>query len=385
MGFVIETDSESPQESTSLPHEEITGNERVSSTDEAIPMGATASRVLKESTKKLLSMQSAEPTKESPKPADPTRTAEPDPAKQAEPAKSIEQPKPADPPKPAASDDAYAKLLDHNTRLVAELDALRRQAPSKSEREKQFDEIEGLFVDNPISGFRKVMSMVMGVPEDSKEIDRHEQFLETELTSKRAKLELTPESEADRKAARTLVAIQREMRARKAEETKQATTPVADPAEEIATQKSSIIGNLLTATKHEEKYPLLMAWSEGVHGVRPERLLWGIIDNGFNTGEFDRSTPDDQLIDQASNKVETYYQGLLEKAKKPTSTAQPAATAESEGKNPDPPGPKVGTISNAQASVAPATLPATKTPDKKTYTTEKERRMAIIRSHTTQA
>lgn len=382
MAFLIENDSESSTEDVTpaLPHEEIVGNERVSSSDENITMGARAARSLKESTLKLLSGQKPETT--------------PEPAPVAEGAASVDPAKPADSAKQADAPAAPAvtephpdtvratRLAEHNAKLLAELEAARKQPyrSGPSEREKVLDDLEGLIVTNPIAGFRKLMAMAMGVSEDSKEIDPHEEFFKTDLISKHIGVPLTEESEAARKAARTLVAIQREMRARKAEETTKASAPPADPDEANAAEKASIIGNRLAASKHAEKYPLLMAWSEGIHGAKPERLLWTIIDHGFKTGEFDRSTPDDQLIDAASKRIETYYQDLLAKAPK-TSTAPPASTATTDGNNADESGKQVGTISNTVASVAPATLPK-KAPDKQTYRNDREKRIAAIRRHT---
>jgi hypothetical protein len=384
MAFVIENEVAEPTEQTpALPHEEIVGQERVSSNDENVTMGMRPSRQLKESTLKLLRTDlGAAPDAAKPegaaKPADVAATpAATDDAAKAKPADAS-----AKPEEPHPDTVRATRLAEHNAKLVAELEAARKQShrSGPSEREKTLDEIEGLIVTNPIAAHRKLMAMAMGVPEDSKDIDAHEQFLESELTSKRIGVPLTEESEAARKAARTLVAIQREMRARKAEETTKAAAPPVDPDEAVATEKSSIIGNRLAASKHAEKYPLLMAWSEGVHGAKPERLLWTIIDHGFKTGEFDRSTPDDQLIDAASKRIETYYQDLLSKAPK-TGTAQPEPIASTDGKNADSPGKQVGTISNAVASVAPATLPENKAPDKQTYRTEREKRLAVIRKH----
>jgi hypothetical protein len=372
MAFEISVDRENASEATpALPHEEIVGNERTASTDEVVTSGTRVSRPLKESTRKLLEGL--------PVPValtDGHATANPPPPEPAKPATAaaMEPAKPVIVEPEVHPDTVRAnRLAEHNTRLLGEIKTLK-EVPVAGDRGKLLDEIESIVVSNPVAAFRKLMAMAMGVPEDSKEIDSHEQFLESELTSKRIGVPLNEDSEATRKAARTLVAIQREMRARKAEETKSAATPEANSEQEA----TSFISHRIGALKHAEKYPLLHNWSEHVDGIKPEASILRLMRHGVDIGDLDRNEPIDQLIDKVSQRLETYYQTKADKL--PTKSTA-LAVAPPEVKQADTSGKGVGTISNAIASVAPATLPATRTPELETYRTAKERRIAIIKKH----
>ena len=375
MAFEVTTDSETPTETPTfaLPHEEVTAGDTGSKVSgEIVTMGSRTLRNLKESTRKLLGSQ--------PSTADVVADRVAPAAATASPATSATAPlsvtPPVTTPEPHADTVRANRLAEHNARLLAENEGLRKQ-PSRSgptDREKALDELEGLIVSNPVAAHRKLMAMAMGTPEDSKDLDSFEQYLESELTSKRIGVPLNEDSEAARKAARTLVAIQREMRARKADETKPAPAPEVESDGEAV----SFIGNRTTALKHADKYPLLHAWGKHVDGQDPEKLVLNVMRHGVNIGEFDRNEPVDDLIDKASKRLEEHYTSMA--AKLPTKPSTAPAAAEPDGKNADSTGQKVGTISNAIASVAPATLPAPKTPE--TYRTERERRNAIIRKNT---
>lgn len=376
MGFEIQVDGETPVETPTfaLPKEEVTaGDIGFRTNDEVVTMGVRPSRHLKESTRKLLGNQStaAVVAERTAPPAVPPGTPEP-----FVPLPGITNGKPDDspPPEPAQphADTVRAnRLAEHNARLLAENEAFKKQPRSApSDREKALDDLENLIVHNPVAAHRKLLAMSMGVPEDSKELDRFEQFFETELTSKRIGVPLNEDSEAARKAARTLVAVQREMRARKADDTPKPSPPVESDGEAV-----SFIHNRVGALKHAEKYPLLHGWGEHVDGQPPQQLILNLMRHGVNIGEFDRNEPIDDLIDKASQHLENYYQAKADKLPK-----RSTAPAVEDGKNADQTGQKVGTISNATASVAPATLPAPKV-EKPTYHSERERRAAIIRKH----
>lgn len=373
MAFEIQ---ETPIETqaVALPHEEVVaGDVATKVSDENVTFGNRTARTLKPSTLKLLGNQT--PTSEivaertTPTPDQPPAAVTP-------PAPPAGDP-PAATPEPHADTVRANRLAEHNAKLLAEVETLRKTPPKSADGDHRsaLDELENLIVTNPVAAHRKLMARAMGVAEDSKDIDTHEQFLESELTSKRIGVPLAEDSEAARKAARTLVAIQREMRARKAEETKPTPAPeaTADDAEAV-----SFIGNRTAALKHADKYQLLHAWGKHVDGQNPERLVLNVMRHLVDIGELDRNEPVDQLIEKASQRLEDHYKNMAAQLPKPPASTAPAAAPE-DGKNAAPTGKTGGTISNAIASVAPSTLPAQKTPE--TYRTERERRAAIIRKN----
>lgn len=404
MAFVVETESGTetpPTAASSLPHEEIVGNARMPTMHEEVEIGRIgehSTRPIKDSTRAIIEAAKARiagapeaktAAKTVEQPAAPAAAAPMQPAESTKPAGAAEQPKadPApssaaatttNPTEPHADTVRANRLAEHNTRLVAELESLRKAPPAHGDA-AVLKEVDGLFTTNPLAGVRKMFARQLGVPEDSKEITQHLRFLESDLTNDRIGVPFTEDSERDRKAARTLVAIQREMRERKAEETKTEPAPSSDDAESV-----SFVGNRLAATKHAENYPLLTAWGEYVHGAKPAAVIWQALKHGVAIGELDRNEPFDQLIDKTSKSLESYYQDLLAKAPKaaPTSTATtPApATPPPEAPKGDPSGQRVPSLTSATTSAAPATMPAT-TPKIESFRNERERRLNIIKRH----
>jgi len=394
MGFNVETVSEAPVSAEgsppALPHEEIVGNQ--------VPIGDTANvtmgqhigaRVLKESTRKLIAMGTTAPAVASPvaTPAPPVVVTTPEPTVPPAPA-----PVPASTATAttttaqAIADDAAARaarLAEHNSRLLAENESLRRSAvpADVAERIKAQDELDRLWLTDPVKAYEKKMAALLGVAEDAPDIAAHRGYFEVDLTHKRIGVPLTDDSDAARKAARTLAAIQLEMRARKADETKPTPpqAPQEDPAERIVAQHIST-----------EKYPLIFALTEHDYGVKPERMIWAEINHRLRIGQLDPKMTDAQLIDtvvpEIEARYEAQYQARMSKytaAKRPSSaTSVTIAAAPVEEKKPDPPSQAVPTLTNATASVAPATPPVPKAADKATYRNRMEKRIAIIKSHT---
>lgn len=386
MAFIVESDtgSETPIEAApSLPHEEIVGNARLPTMHEEVLIGRIGehgARPLKDSTRAIIEAAKAKiagdgtptPAATTPPPAAPSPPGEP--------AKPVEVVPIADPATIAPHADTVRanRLAEHNARLVAEVETLRRSPPAAGDDAKALKELDALYTTNPLHAVRKHLARVLGVAEDSKDLVPHLRFLESDLTQDRIGVPLTEDSERDRKAARTLVAIQREMRERKAEETKTDPAPSNGEAESVA-----FVGNRIAATKHAETYPLLTAWGEHVHGAKPAELVLRVMRHGVDIGEFDRNEPVDQLIARASQSLEANYQDLLARAPKASSqsTATPASTTvPPEAPKGDPSGQRVPSLTSATTSAAPATMPGT-TPKTETHRNEKERRLAIIRGY----
>lgn len=407
MAFVVETDPGSDAATataSALPHEEIVGNARLPTMHEEIErgrIGEHSTRPIKDSTRAIIEAAKAKLAGEQPPAKTVAATGDATPvAPTAVPATQMvtnkpgggttEQPKPEPVPTPAGpsapephADTARAtRLAEHNARLVAEIEALRKTPHNPHGEAAVLKEVDSLFTSNPLAGVRRMFGRQLGVPEDSKEITQHLRYLESDLTNDRIGVPFTEDSERDRKAARTLVAIQREMRERKAEETKTEPAPSSDDADSVA-----FIGKQLAASKHAENYPLLTAWGEHVHGAKPAAIIWQAMRHGVAIGELDRNEPFDQLIDKTSKSLESYYQDLLARAPKAPSpsTAQPPASATTpptEAPKGDPSGQRVPSLTSATTSAAPATMPATtpKTEPPRNAKEEKQRRLAIIRN-----
>jgi len=404
MGFSVESVSEAPTSADgapmALPHMEMVGNQipTTASTSDVVIGQQIGARQLKESTKKLLAGMApvaAPPVIPAAVSAPASTPADTAPVVEAPSAPSAATTAPSaistTTTAQAIADDVSARaarIAEHNSRLLAENESLRRSAVSADivDRIRAQDELDRLWLTDPVKAYEKKMAALLGVAEDAPDIATHRGYFEVDLTHKRIGVPLTDDSDAARKAARTLAAIQLEMRARKADETKPTPpqAPQEDPAERIVAQH-------ISNAKLNEKYPLMFALTEHDYGVKPERMIWAEINHRLQIGQLDPKMTDAQLIDTVAPEIEAryeaQYQARMSKytaAKRPSQAPQ-IVVAPPEEKKPDLPSIVVPTLTNATASVAPATPPAP--PPKKTvetYKSEQEKRLAIIRAHTAQ-
>lgn len=341
-------------------------------------------RVLSETAQKLLAKLDDSP---------PVAPAETPPAAAAAPAPATpasETPATPTPADPAAEYIARAdRLAQHNAKLLAELESVRARSArgEPSARDKALDEAERGYLESPIASIRRLIATAIGVDDPKHEaVDAEMKGLYQDLTEQELGVSLDDARKAQREALRTRKLMERDRRERAAETAKPPEPTEAPEAKQTA-EMAAKIAPLLAAGKHAERYPLLMALAPDFDGRKPEELLWHGIRRGIQLGELDPNTPDDKLIDEVSKKIETHYQALADKivkARTPvTSTAPPTQASDSSGSKVDLPSNGVRTITNASASVAPATPPAAKpaptsdTPPK--YRNEKERRLAIAR------
>lgn len=281
-----------------------------------------------------------------------------------------------------------ARLETRNRELVTELEQLRAK-PARGEmtaREKALDEAERMVLEDSVGAVRRVFATALGV-DDPKHasVDKFMTWLYHDLTEH----ELNVPLDQGIKNARELERIQ-QLRARdKRDAAAEAAKPAQQAADPHLSAKVGRVSELIGVGDHATKYPLLRNLSTDFDGMKPEELLWRELDRGFQTGEYDRGAQDTVLIDLASRKIETHYQALADKiakARPSNSTATPtqAATATDQKAEPQANGPR--TITNASASVAPATTPAAKpaptaTTDKKPWRNEKERIRMLAAKH----
>ncbi len=273
------------------------------------------------------------------------------------------------------------RLVEHNRRLVAELEA-RPKTAAKAElsaRDKALDEAEKVYLDDSIGAVRMLIATVLGVPLDSKEVDAELSGLHTDLTSRELNVPLEQSYKATREAGRARQMLARDKRERKAE-SEAAKVPVVDEAKDSNEAVSFVESRI---SKHVESYPLLTAFAEELDGLKPSELICRIIQRDTKSGAIDATKmTDDQLIEAASKTIEAHYKKIADKFGnlKPLSTTD---TTKTETTAPlttskDPRTVQARTITNASASVAPATSPAKKpvataTDEKPKFKSAKER------------
>lgn len=353
---------------------------------------AGGARVLSEGARKLLEVMDR-PAAEAPAPvAEEPKTgaaAASPPAAASPAAQPAATTPPATPPaetpaQPTAAPHAaeLERMLAKNRELVEENTRLKTGSSRRelTPREKALDEIERGYLENPRAAIRRLAALALG-HEDTKhaDVDAEVKGLLQDLTAD--DLGVTPDQshQAMREAARTRHMLAREQRERKAEqETVSKPTNAGPDAEHV-----TIIGTRLQERQPDgktiaEAHPVLK-----MLGARPEAALLQIIHNGLAAGEMDPKSDNNTLIQQAIAKVHSYFQtqhqvlaGIYGGATAP-STAQPTAP---EIPNKEGQGQAARSITNASASVAPATPPAKAetTPQPKRYRTEEERRKAIV-------
>jgi hypothetical protein len=359
---------------------------------------ANAARPLPESARKLLEVLDR-PADDKPapagdlKPAAATPAAPPATPPLGAPAQPAAPEAKAEPEKqPAAAPHAaeLERVLAQNRALTEEVGRLKtapRHEPSP--RDKALDEIERTYLENPRASVRRLIAVALG-HEDPKhpDVDSEMKGLLQELFSDDAGVPIDDTRQAKIEAARTRHLLARDKRQRTAEQAAASAPPESSEDKQTAAD-TQVLSNLLDTHKVDgksfaERYPLMMSVSQKVHGIKPADLLRTFIYEGFATGEYDRAKPAGELIELAAKRAEALYQDLhdtLGRAR-PTSTAQPTTAPEIANKEGQGQAPR--SITNASASVAPATPPAkpdTSAPPKRYRTTE-EKRLAIIQRHT---
>lgn len=327
-------------------------------------------------------------------PSTPAPAAAPAAGTEAKPAEAAPAPNPADEYKAVNE-----RLTARNRDLVARLEALEKPQPKRemSEREKALDESERLYLEKPREALRLYLATAIAVADPSSpEVDAELRGLYQDLTEEELGVAPSESAKAKRESERTRRMWEREKRERAAEKAAEATA--APQAQNSAEAQNAIgfIGHHLSTKGADgaapaDKFPLLSEVAQDLDGEPPEVLIFREIGRAIAAGEADEKTPGDQLIAAAAARLESKYQALAAKlagkAKSSTSTAPPVVQPTSvtasptEGANHSH---GVRSITQASASVAPATPPASKPEAPKEppkYRNENERRKAILSKH----
>jgi hypothetical protein len=294
---------------------------------------------------------------------------------------------PAQPAAPAQAGDQRSELERYVTRnrdLVAENERLKSGGAKRepSAREKALDEAEASYFsgrDGAVGAVRRMLATWLGVDDPKHaDVDHELKGLYQDLTAKELGIEPEDAQQAKREAVRTRQMLERETRQRKAAQ--ETTRPAEDPAAKVDADHTSIIATRLASVG--DAHPLTMELAEEFYGLKPEALLLRVIRDGFATGEFDPKDKNETLIAQALEKTEPHFQARADKIAAATTRTAPPNPSDPIAKKDDGQQQAARTITNASASVAPATPPAKPVvPERQQYRSEDARRRAILEKH----
>lgn len=293
-----------------------------------------------------------------------------------------ETPAAAPAPTAAAKDDRDERIARYeaaNKRLLAELETERgKPAPESASVHKLAVEALAEYLDNPRDSIRKFIAAALNV-EDPKHADVDEELAGhyQDLTAKELGVSLDTAVQAKRQAALTRHLVAREKRERLAQGTTTAGKAQQDAATRQADGAAEFIGNRLSVKRDEGKtladeYPLTMAFAHRLDGMKPEMLLWKVMERESQTGRLVLTEDDDANVRTAARLIEDHYQALADDIVKARTKNQPPSTAKPSDKSP-------AAATNARqdkrqdhgaraitatdASVAPNTTPPAKKPD----------------------
>ena len=308
----------------------------------------------------------------------------------------------APPPPPELEEIRAARqqLLETNRRLVAELDA--KKTPTKRElaaHEKLLQEAYDSYLDDSTGAVRKMLAAILGVDDPQHpDVSAEVALLYTDLTANELGVPLDATHKAARDARRAVQLHGRDKRERKAESEKKP-EPAPDADKAAAEHWSGVIANHVglknetTGKTIAEEFPLTMKLSTRIDGMKPEMLLWKIIERETRAGNFSPTEDGDTLVRKAAKIVESHYDGIrndfvvtLPPPPDTTKQSAPAAPAIPASKD-QRQSPAARTITNASASVAPATAPKLKpaTPSeekaRKDFKNDKEYRAYLLNKH----
>ena len=279
---------------------------------------------------------------------------------------------PAEPAAAPPPSDDLVRLTTENQRLAAELEAARAKPTSAPTIHTLLSEAHVGYVDDQVSAVRKLIAAAHGI-EDAADprIDSELRDLYTDLTA--WSLGVSPEEAhlSKRNRARVEHLLKREKEERAAEGRTSAEKAKAEAEAHQAQQAAAFIGNRLATRTSGDKtiadeYPLLMALAERLDGMKPEALLVEVLRHETKTGKLVLTADDDANIRAAAKLIESRYQPLAEivggilkpSTAQPSGQKPPAATPSTSQVTRQTQGAR--NLTTADASVAPATPPASK-------------------------
>src|SRR5688572_4706937 len=354
--------------------------------------------------------QAAESTPDDDEPEDETEAAAPeveDVADTIEPSDVEDEEEPVDPTAVAAKPAEKAKAdppSDVEERLkelegVTERQraALERYEAQLAEARKGSEEAlakraalveaaEQEYLSDPIKALYKYVAASLGHDDpDHEDVKKEVNDLWLDLTSHAGGVTQDPAHLAKRQSDRTRREWEREKKGRAASGKKDAEAAAQREQEQ---KVQGIIGEIdKVVSPQAEKYPHLVALAPLLEGKTPGQVIYQLVAEGIKRGDFKADEADEVLIAKAAKAAETYYTKRADPIRaavtKTTSTAKPAAVEKTapaaQVEREKPRTSKEARVTNADASVAPATPPA-KQPAPKTIPLgddEKRKRHAL--------
>lgn len=280
-------------------------------------------------------------------------------------------------PDPAKEwEEKYGTLEARNRALASELEAAKATPKrERTEREQTLVDAEEAYVnEGSVQALRKFLGAVLGAAPDSKEVDGELAGIYADLTARELNVPLSEAQAAKREAARARLALARDKRERTAASEKAPTNSGEAPQIE---QAAKFVENLLgtkgqSGTSIADEYPLVMALAEDFDGLKPSELIARALDRELRVGTLSPNMSDEALARAVLTKINKHYETVASKIQQATSKKtdttkptgkKPAATQASQDKRQSH---GARTITNAAASVAPATPPKVKQPAQKT-------------------
>lgn len=279
---------------------------------------------------------------------------------------------PAKPAEPPPAPDEHRERADRfeaaNRRLIAENERLKSAPKAEPDkRTKALRAAADAYWDDPVGGYRQFVAAIHDLDDPKHaDIDAEMSGFYKDLTARELNVPLDKADKAERETARTRQLLARQERERKAELAASQQPQETEEARQTR-EHTAIVANVLTGKNTEGKslgdaHPLTMKLAERLYGMKPEALILAKVREGLQTGEYEDVRNDDRkLIERAARDVETHYQDLakLFGAAIPATSTAPAPTPQTATANQDAGQTKAApTITNASASVAPATPPA---------------------------
>jgi hypothetical protein len=287
------------------------------------------------------------------------------------------EPKP--PAKAVAPSDVEARLQELEgiterqraalERYEKDLEAARKGGEeTAAQREARLEAAESGYLGDPIKALYKFVATGMGHDDENHEdVKKEVMDLFLDLTAHVSGATQDQAHQAKRQSDRTRREWEREKKSRAAGGKKDAEAAAQRQREQ---QVEGIVGEIEARLRPDAaKYPHLTSLAPLLDGKSAGRVVWDVIERGIARGDFKADEPDDVLLAKASKAAEDFYTKRADPIRaaitpKTTSTATPTvakkATPAAPVEREKPRTSKEARVTNADASVAPATPPAKK-------------------------
>lgn len=238
-----------------------------------------------------------------------------------------------------------------------------------AQRAARLDAAEAEYLSDPVKALHRYVAGVLGVDDENHDdVKKEVADLFLDLTAHVSGATQETSHLAKRQSDRTRREWEREKRGRAASGKKDAEAAAKREREQHV---DGIVGQLDGVIKTSaEKYPHLTSLAPLLDGKSAGRVIWEVVERGIARGDFKADEDDEVLIAKAAKVAEQHYtkradpiRSALNPKKPSTATTPTASTKEAPAAQVEREKPrerKEARVTNADASVAPATPPAQK-------------------------